>query len=106
MKTLTLITSLLFTALLVNAQEQQPLPSSVKEYYQIFLETPVQKVNKITFSEEGGAPIEFRLSPDGKAIYLLNYKGEGGVKAEVVNAEGNTEEIIRSKCKIHSLQEL
>jgi len=76
-----------------------------KDYYQIFLDTPVQKVNKVTYYDDS-APVEFKLSPDGKAVYLLDYKGGGGVKAEVVDMDGNVSEVIRSHCKIHSLQEL
>lgn len=88
----------------VSGQES-PQPASQNDYYQIFLENPVQKINKVTYYDDSGA-VEYKLSPDGKAVYLLDYKGEGGVKAEVVNMDGTIEEVIRSKCKIHSLQEL
>ena len=106
MKKLPLLISILFagTAIAWAQEPQQSIPQ-LKEYYQIFLETPAQKVNKVEYSDESG-PVEFKLSPDGKSIHLLDYKGEGGVKAEVVNMEGGVEEVIRSKCKIHSLQEL
>ncbi|HXH19957.1 MAG TPA: hypothetical protein VNJ07_12840 [Chitinophagales bacterium] len=95
---------LLMSLQFAHAQEQPASPLK-KEYYQIFLDAPVQKVNKVNYFDDSGS-IEFKLSPDGKAIHLLNYKGEGGVKAEVVNADGAVEEVVRSKCKIHSLQEL
>lgn len=83
---------------------QQPLLK--KEYFQIFLDAPVQKVNKVIYFDDENSHIEFKLSLDGKSIHLLNYKGEGGVKAEVVYPEGSVEEVIRSKCHIHSLPEL
>ncbi len=107
MKTFILIASMFFASLqFTQAQERQQSPPVRNEYYQIFLDAPVQKVNKVTYFDDSNSPIEYKLSPDGTSIHLLNYKGEGGVKAEVVNAEGTVEEVIRSKCKIHSLQEL
>ena len=85
--------------------QTEPQPAQ-KELFQIFLEQPVQKVIKMEHTGDEGGAIDFNLSPDGKSIHLLNYKGTGGVKAEVVNMDGNVQEISRSKCYIHSLQEL
>src|SRR5688572_28931324 len=81
-----------------------PLPTR-QEYFQIFLEEPIQKVNSVMYSDDS-SPVEYKLSPDGKSIHLLNYNGSGGVKASVVNADGTAQEISKSKCAIHSLQEL
>lgn len=88
----------------VQAQEQ---PERIqKEYHQIFLEEPLLKIKKVQYSDEEKGEIEFQLSEDGSAIYLINYDGSGGVKAIVIDAEGKKQEIIRSKCHIHSLPEL
>ncbi len=92
------------SAAIAIAQDMQP-PLQKNDYYQIFLDTPAQKVNKVNYYDDSG-PVQFKLSPDGKSIHLLDYKGDGGVKAEVVNMDGTVEEVVRSKCKIHSLQEL
>jgi hypothetical protein len=106
MRYLIAIAVLLFAAVGSSKGQEQQLSSPVKkQYFQIFLDAPVQKVNSVNYYDDSG-PIEFKLAPDGKAIYLLDYKGEGGVKAQVVNGDGNVEEVIRSQCKVHSLQEL
>ncbi|GIV32550.1 MAG: hypothetical protein KatS3mg031_0085 [Chitinophagales bacterium] len=95
----------------LHAQDQSPgaiMPDQVPvrvEYYQIFLDKPVQKVSGVEYYDGSGL-VRFKLSPDGRAIYLLDYNGSGGVKARIITKEGKTEEIIRSKCNIHSLQEL
>jgi len=94
--------STFFSATAQDIQQQAPQQN---DYYQIFLETPAQKVNKVNYYDDSG-PVQFKLSPDGKSIHLLDYKGDGGVKAEVVSMDGTVEEVVRSKCKIHSLQEL
>lgn len=93
------------SATMAIAQDMQQPPLQKNEYYQIFLDTPAQKVNKVNYYDDSG-PVQFKLSPDGKSIHLIDYKGDGGVKAEVVNMDGTVEEVVRSKCKIHSLQEL
>lgn len=107
MKTVCLFSiALCCCALFAAAQEMLPQAPPVKaEYYQIFLDAPVQKVNKVTYSDDSGE-VEFKLSPDGKSIRLLDYNGTGGVKAEVVDADGMVREVVKSKCNIHSLQEL
>lgn len=96
---------IVFWASSLRAQEIQEAPPAKQEYYQIFLEVPAQKVNKVTYSDDSG-PVEFKLSPDGKSIRLMDYKGEGGVKAEVIDADGAVREVVKSKCNVHSLQEL
>ena len=103
--TIPLCILLCLAAFSIHAQEIQEAPPVKQDYYQIFLETPVQKVNKVTYSNDSGF-IQFKLSPDGKSIRLLDYKGEGGVKAEVVTGEGAVQDVIKSKCNVHSLQEL
>lgn len=77
-----------------------------KELHQIFLKEPVKKVKDVRYIDPEKGAIEYKLSDDGTAIYLMNYDGEGGVKATVTNMDGKTEEITRSKCYIHSLLEL
>ena len=106
MKSLPIIFSLLSVTSFICAQGIHEQISQKKDYYQIFLDSPVQKVNNLIYFDDENTPIEFKLSPDGKSIHMLDYKGTGGVKAEVVNMEGAIEEVIRSQCKIHSLQEL
>gem|GEM_PF-1267208 len=97
---------LCISAFITRAQQIQETPPAKQDYYQIFLEAPIQKVNKVTYSNDSGS-IQFKLSPDGKTIRLLDYNSEGGgIKAEVVNAEGAVTDVIKSKCNVHSLQEL
>lgn len=95
-----------FSPSLLRAQDapQETAPTRL-EYFQIFLDDPAQKVNAVLYSDDSG-PVEFKLSSDGKSIHLLNYKGEGGIKAQIIDAEGLEVEVVRSKCHVHSLQEL
>ena len=101
---LILYVSLFFISTGLAQEGQTDTPQ--KEYHQIFLDKPIQKIKKVEYYEEGKGEIEFQLSEDKMAIYLLNYDGDGGVKAKVINEEGEKQEITRSKCHIHSLPEL
>ena len=107
MKTLILVTLIISILFPFTAFTQEaPTNPELKELHQIFLDEPIKKINKLEHMNDDATPIEHRISPDGKSIHMINYNGEGGVKAEVVTLEGKVEEIIRSKCYIHSLQEL
>lgn len=88
-----------------SAPTETPQPA-IKEFHQIFLNEPVQKINKLEYSEDGKGPLNYKLSDDGSAIHLLDYDGSGGVTAEVTDMNGNVKDITKSKCHIHSLPEL
>lgn len=92
-------------SLTVSAQEIQETPPVKQDFYQIFLDLPALKVNKVTYSNDSGS-IQFKLAPDGKSIRLLDYNGSGGVKAEIIYEDGTVKDVIKSKCNVHSLQEL
>lgn len=84
-----------------SEQQQQPLPTF---YYQIFLDEPIDTVKQIFYQQDSTA-VQFQLSPDKKAIYLLDYDGERTIKIEYVKA-GAPENMTKPHCHVHALEHL
>lgn len=81
--------------------QQQPLPTF---YYQIFLTEPIDTVKQIYYQNDSTV-VNFQLSPDKKAIYLLNYDGERTIKIEYVKS-GTPENMTKPHCHVHALEHL
>lgn len=93
---------------------QQAAPDSTTEteeipwpqfYYQIFMEDSMQKIENVIY-EDDSTEIEFKLSPDQMAIYLLDYDGQRRVKATYIDMQGNQQSISKPHCHIHGLEHL
>lgn len=103
---------LLFTILLCGAARllmaQEPVdnPTIPTFYWQIFLNDTAERVTDVFYLNDS-TKLDYRLSPDGTAIYLLNYDGKRTVKAVVI-FKGSTppEDVVRPHCNIHGLEQL
>jgi hypothetical protein len=67
--------------------------------YQFSLPEPAKQIELIEY-EKDKVPLHGKLSPDGKIIYIRNYKTGQMVRAKVLLQTGKTEEYIKSPCFI------
>ena len=82
--------------------EEVPWPQF---YYQIFLNDTIQQIENVIYREDS-TQLQFKLSPDGTAIYLLDYDGKRPITATIINGQGIREEITKPHCHIHGLEHL
>ena len=73
-------------------------------YHQIFLKEPIDTVTNIYYHQDSTA-VKYQLSPDKKAIYLLDYDGERTIRIEYVKA-GSPADMVKPHCHVHSLEHL
>jgi hypothetical protein len=100
---MTLLMTLGFATLFAQTAPapQQQMPTF---YHQIFLEEPIDTVTDIYYHEDSTA-VKYQLSPDKKAIYLLDYDGERTIRIEYVKA-GSPADMVKPHCHVHSLEHL
>lgn len=84
------------------APEEVPWPQF---YYQIFLDDTLQSIEQVIY-EKDSTDIEFKLSPDGQAIYLLDYDGKSSVRATYTDIHGTSHTVGKPHCHIHGLEHL
>lgn len=83
---------------------EPPLQSTPPFYYQIFLTEPIDSVGQIYYQQDSTA-VQFQLSPDKMAIYLLDYDGEGTIHIDYFKA-GVTSDMTKPHCHVHALEHL
>ncbi len=88
----------------MSAQTVPTQPELPTFYYQIFLEEPIDTVKQIYYQQDSTA-VKYQLSPDKKAIYLLDYDGERTIKIEYVKA-GTPADMTKPHCHVHALEHL
>jgi hypothetical protein len=102
-KTLIAFVLFIFSALSLFAQPtaDSALQKSTPIYreYQFSLPEPAKQIELIEY-EKDNVPLHGKLSPDGKIIFIRNYKTGQMVRAKVLLQSGRTEEYIKSPCFI------
>lgn len=88
----------------MSAQTAPAAPPLPTFYYQIFLQEPIDSVKQIYYQQDSTA-VNFQLSPDKMAIYLLNYDGERTIRIEYVKA-GSPADMTKPHCHVHALEHL
>lgn len=81
-----------------------PVPSYPPFYYQIFLTEPIDSVGQIYYQQDSTA-VQFQLSPDKMAIYLLDYDGERTIHIDYFKA-GMPADMNKPHCHVHALEHL
>lgn len=85
-----------------TTEEEVPWPQF---YYQLFLEDSIQSIERVIYQDDS-SDIEFKLSPDKMAIFLLDYDGKRTVTATYTDMQGATQSISKPHCHIHGLEHL
>lgn len=96
------VASLVFGQTDNTETEEVPWPQF---YYQIFLEDSIQKIENVIYRDDSTA-LEFKLSPDKMAIYLLDYDGKSTISATYIDMNGIEQNITKPHCHIHGLEHL
>jgi hypothetical protein len=84
--------------LLAQPVPQPSLPGSLN-LHQIYLDEPVQKIEKLEYRDTG-EPLQYELDPDGTRIYIRDYDGTSPVAVWVVKVDGSQQSFYRSRCQI------
>ena len=101
-----LITGILITvSLALFSQERPEIPPIPQFYHQIFLKDTIETIEDVIYLDDS-TQIEFRISPDRTAIYLLNYDGKRSIRATIRYKTGDSKEVTKPHCQIHGLQHL
>jgi len=95
---------LFFSSLFCYSFAQTDIDSKIfhpedQKKHQFYLDEPIQSIESIEYMDDG-TPIKFELSKDGETVYLLDYTREGSIKAVAKDKNGETKEILKSKCRI------
>lgn len=105
MKQMCAAIAFMFCATMAMAQAgPQEEPNKPLHYHQIFLQQPIDSVKNVYYPSDS-TPIQFQLSPDKMAIYLLDYDGVQSVKVEYYQS-GMPADLTKSKCNVHALEHL
>ncbi len=68
-------------------------------YHQLFFDFKVKEVLELKYTTDD-SPVEGELSVDGFSIILKNYPGDKAVKVKLIDENGETKEVTKSKCFI------
>jgi hypothetical protein len=105
MKSICLTIFLAVGAFGISAQTLEPPKQSLPTfYYQIFLTEPIDSVGQIYYQQDSTA-VQFQLSPDKMAIYLLDYDGERTIHIDYFKA-GMPADMNKPHCHVHALEHL
>ena len=102
MKTLTVI---LLLSIGTAAFAQDSLKVKPSDYprtrfqHQIFLPDSIKEVKRVVYADDS-TDVDFKMSEDGKATYLLNYDGKRSIKIYYISNTGEPKNVQKPHCQV------
>jgi hypothetical protein len=81
----------------MNAQSS--VPTSRFEYYRFYLKMPATELIELKY-DSSGERADGYLHPDGKSVWIKNYRPDNRMFVKLRHADGTVSEFIQSPCYI------
>lgn len=85
-----------------TAQSNSPDPFHDKDgntYHQLFFDFKVKEILELNYTTDD-LPVDGKLSVDGFSVILKNYPGDKAVRVKLIDEQGETKEVTKSRCFI------